>query len=102
MTGLRELTLANCKDLTDTGIHKLSALTQLQVLSLIRCRKVSEEGLAFLQGMPELHSLTVYLCAKVWPLLYTAIAFDSCTQGLGTLDLRLPLLPSLRQQQAGM
>ena len=47
LRGLQVLSLAECRNLSDQGLQKLSQLRYLKKLSLLWCNKIEDEGLSF-------------------------------------------------------
>jgi hypothetical protein len=49
-TGLQELDLGHCEELTDTGLVVLRAFPRLETLSLVGCQQLTDTGLAHLRA----------------------------------------------------
>jgi hypothetical protein len=65
LTGLTNLNLAHCSNVTSEGLQTLSSLTALTWLNLAHCYNVTSEGLQTLSSLTALTTLDLFLCYKV-------------------------------------
>jgi hypothetical protein len=84
LTGLRQLDLAGCVQVTDAGLAQLRGLTGLQLLYLSLCGRVTDAGLAHLGGLTGLQLLDLEQCKQVTD---AGLAHLRGLTGLQQLDL---------------
>ena len=63
-TGLKRLAV-NAMALTDAGVAKFAALTNLEELILVGCVEVTSKGLRFLPQLPNLRSIVLNQCIAI-------------------------------------
>ena len=79
MISLKTVSFVDCDFLTNNGLQKLIALTNLLDLSFVRCKCISDLGMDFLSSMPKLDSITIFKCARVFLNFHMSAGSTVCS-----------------------
>ena len=83
---LEDLTLANCKKVTDSGLEALAPLRRLSHLNIAWCSNTTDKGLTFMAiSFPALTILNAAYCMKLTDDGVSALG--CCLRGLMRLNL---------------
>jgi len=82
---LDHLQLSRCRGLSDEGLHRLAAVSNLRVLDVTECDRITDRGVGALKSLPRLEMVVLDGCPGVGVDGLRELAFS---ESLTTLSLR--------------